>query len=110
MFPEVKKLYNLSMLDRQKAQEFRLLLKKGSTDEALALARGLLRECMVQENLEDACQALILMSSILESNGKSRIIEKEAQRLRALAIRKNSLRPYMGLVHARFVTFLEQVK
>lgn len=97
----------MAMIDKEKAQKFRLLLKRGAQDEALALVTELFRDYMERENLENASHAIILMSHILESMGKSRIVEKEAQRLKALAIKKNILRPYMGFMHARFGSLLE---
>ena len=107
MFPGKTGPYNMLVIDREKAQEFRLLLKKGAQEEALALATGLFRTYLAGEKLEEASQALILMGHILEIAGRSRVVEKEAQKLRALAIRKNTLRPYMGFMHARFENLLD---
>ncbi|MEO0179999.1 MAG: BTAD domain-containing putative transcriptional regulator [candidate division WOR-3 bacterium] len=96
------------MLDRQKAQKFRLLWKGGETDEALSFAASLFNDCLGEDDPRGAAQALIFMSHIFAPIGESEVLKRGIQKLKSASIKKGDITPYVWFLRGYIEILLEQ--
>jgi len=95
------------LIEKEKLQHFRLLIKKGEHDRALVFAQELFGEYMAKEKIEEAAQALIFIEYLLEGTPNARLIDKAAKELRALAVQQRNFGPYARFLHARVERLLD---
>jgi len=95
------------LIEKEKLQHFRLLLKRGEHDRALVFAQELFGEYAAKEKIEEAAQALIFIEYLLEGTPNARLIDRAAKELKALASRQKNFGPYARFLHARVERLLD---